>query len=383
MDKNEFLLQEYNNLWNEKLIHKQGIRKFHNYLTYISAIGSLALTFYGLSTQDFFKAVIDPQTGNHLVQNATNIIHLFFVSFAPVVFVTLTFPINDLFHTYVIGNQIGQIESKINFNNSEHLLVWEHRVCPGVYGGKTETNEQKVTNLIQIGDYLLLFPFLTGLCAVSVWLSYSFIQAKFGNLFKWIYIIIIVYMFLSVVWLGWKLFRYTTPNGILSDMINSRNRKNCNYESSNQANEANPESHTTALAALCERDKMEQSQRERYIRWQEYRITQLSFSINLFLGFAVASVAYSIKLKLEGKLFGNVPLEIVIILFAISALLGCIAMIFKLLDYRYTAEKIKERKCFNEFMAKHCGKVTWGFFWSQVAIYAFGACLFILGALST
>lgn len=223
MDKNEILLQEYNNLWNEKLIHKQSIRKFHNYLTYISAIGSLALTFYGVSTQDFFKAFIDQQTGNHLAQNANNIIHLFFVPFAPLVFLTLTFPINDLFHIYVIGNHIGHIESKINLNNSENLLLWEHRVCPGVYGGTVENNEKKINNLIQAGDYLLLFPLLVGLCASSILISYFFIQTKFGRYYDCIYLLVVAYMFFSVVWLGWNLLQYTKPNGILSLMISSRN----------------------------------------------------------------------------------------------------------------------------------------------------------------
>jgi hypothetical protein len=235
MDKNEILFQEYNNLWNEKLVHKQGIRKFHNYLTYISAIGSLALTFYGVSTQDFFKAVIDPQTGNQIVQNAANIIHLFFVPFAPLVFVTMTFPINDLFHIYVIGKQIGQIESKINLINSDQLLMWEHRVCPGVYGGKIEINENKITNLIQIGDYLLLFPFLIGLCGVSIWLSSTFIQDKFGDAFKWIYILVVTYMFLSVIWLGWKLLKYTKSDSDLSAMITKRNTST----NSNKPNAAN------------------------------------------------------------------------------------------------------------------------------------------------
>jgi hypothetical protein len=38
---------------------------------------------------------------------------------------------------------------------------------------------------------------------------------------------------------------------------------------------------------------------ERYLRWQEYRINQLSFAINLFLSFAVASIGYAINLKLS------------------------------------------------------------------------------------
>ena len=128
---------------------------------------------------------------------------------------------------------------------------------------------------------------------------------------------------------------------------------------------------------------MKQSQRERYIRWQEYRMTQLSFTINLFLGFAVASIAYVIKLKLEQKPHGNIDLELVIFLFGISALLGIFATISKLLDYRFTADKIKSSNCINVFIAKHCGKFTWGFFWSQILVYAYGAYLFIHGALIT
>ena len=43
---------------------------------------------------------------------------------------------------------------------------------------------------------------------------------------------------------------------------------------------------------------MKPEQKEQYVRWQNYRITQLSFTINLFLGFGVASLAYVINLKL-------------------------------------------------------------------------------------
>lgn len=41
---------------------------------------------------------------------------------------------------------------------------------------------------------------------------------------------------------------------------------------------------------------MTPEEHERYVRWQDYRITQMSFAINLFLGFAVASLAYIINL---------------------------------------------------------------------------------------
>jgi hypothetical protein len=126
---------------------------------------------------------------------------------------------------------------------------------------------------------------------------------------------------------------------------------------------------------------MTPEEKERYVRWQDYRVTQTSFVINLFLGFAVASLAYAISLKFESKPHGNVPLETSILWWAVSAAAGAFATMSKLLDYRHTASKIKDGGAFNAFMAKWCGPVTWGCLWVQVVSYAWGAFLFINGVL--
>jgi len=128
---------------------------------------------------------------------------------------------------------------------------------------------------------------------------------------------------------------------------------------------------------------MDADQKERYVRWENYRITHLTFSINLFLGFAIASLAFIINIKLEGKPHSNLPIEVVMLLWGASAILGSIATLSKLVDYRYTARKIKDGGAFNAFMAKHCGYITWGCFWAQVISYAIGACLFIVGVTNT
>lgn len=70
------------------------------------------------------------------------------------------------------------------------------------------------------------------------------------------------------------------------------------------------------------KDPMDPEQQERYVRWQDYRITHLSFAINLFLGFAVASLAYAINLKIENKPHSSVPLESIIIWWSVSAAFG-------------------------------------------------------------
>lgn len=128
---------------------------------------------------------------------------------------------------------------------------------------------------------------------------------------------------------------------------------------------------------------MDDDSKQRYIRWQDYRIKQLSFSINLFLGFAIASLGFAINLKLAGKVQDSLFLILVIIWWAISAAFGSISTISRLLDFRYTARKIKHGGRFNTFMAKYCGFVTWLTFGVQVSTYFIGACLFVVKVINT
>lgn len=224
MEDRDILLQEYNTLWNEKIIHKQSIRKFHNYLTYLTAICSLALTFHGVSAQEFFK---NPDVMNQALQNAASIVHLFFIPFTPIVIITLIFPLNDLFHIYVMGNQIGQIEKKINsLSRDNQLLVWEHAICPVVYGGekiKTDASEFRITNLISAGDKLLLVPVLFLVCVSATILSAIYLFDKLGCLATVVYVLLIVYMISSIVSLVLKLLSYTKPEGFLAKAIQLKN----------------------------------------------------------------------------------------------------------------------------------------------------------------
>lgn len=128
---------------------------------------------------------------------------------------------------------------------------------------------------------------------------------------------------------------------------------------------------------------MDEEQKERYVRWENYRITHLTFSINLFLGFAIASLAFVINVKLGSKSHSSIPVEAILFWWSVSAALGGVAILSKLLDYRHTARKIKDGGAFNTFMAKYCGPITWGCFWGQVMSYAIGAYLFIAGVANT
>ncbi|HAW59535.1 MAG TPA: hypothetical protein DCX03_11095 [Bacteroidales bacterium] len=226
MDEREVLFKEYNNLWNEKLLHKQSIRKFHNYLTYISAIGSLALTFNGISASQVFNG-IDPV----VLRNAVN---LFLIAFTPVVLLTLTFPLNDIFHIYVMGHQIADLEKRINDKSGgQTLLSWEHKICPVVYGGKKVQvghEDIKLRNIISMGDLFLLVPFLTALCIVSTILSCLYVSDKLINTFGCGvgclaiigYLVLIFYMVVVLVVSGSKLLAYTKADGPIAKVVSNR-----------------------------------------------------------------------------------------------------------------------------------------------------------------
>lgn len=53
---------------------------------------------------------------------------------------------------------------------------------------------------------------------------------------------------------------------------------------------------TSGMSICWEMTKMNDQDKERYLRWQDHRITQLSFSINLFLTFAIATLGFSLAL---------------------------------------------------------------------------------------
>jgi hypothetical protein len=121
--------------------------------------------------------------------------------------------------------------------------------------------------------------------------------------------------------------------------------------------------------------------RERYVRWQNYRITQFSFAINLFLTFGVAALGFSCSLLKEASLpppGEGWLLRYAIYGFAVSVVCGTLATLSRLFDFRYTALKILKkhsgwRQTTAKFFAAHLGKVSWCMFFLQLAALAYGA----------
>lgn len=155
MEKIEIMFREYNNLWQEKLLHKESQRKFYNYVSYMSSIASLALVFLGLSTSSFF--------GTTPPDNAREIVKLLCLVFPPVILLFVSFVLNDAFQLYVIAAQIGSLERRINQVAAlGEVLSWQDQVCPVVFGGQAVALEEggTITNVIWVTTGLVLAPFL-------------------------------------------------------------------------------------------------------------------------------------------------------------------------------------------------------------------------------
>lgn len=122
--------------------------------------------------------------------------------------------------------------------------------------------------------------------------------------------------------------------------------------------------------------------KERFVRWQNYRITQFGFAVNLFLTFAVAALGFTIA-SLKDSSVVSFPgagrlLRHAIYGFGASILFGSITTISRLIDFRCTTIKIRKkysdwRQSAAEFLAKWLGGVSWSAFYLQVVLLSYAA----------
>ncbi|MCX5905584.1 MAG: hypothetical protein NTV89_19410 [Proteobacteria bacterium] len=223
MEKVDALFQEYNNLWHEKLMHKESIRKFNNYISYLISMGSLALTFQGVSSADFFREVLSNANNPALLKKINDIIILAFLPFTPVVLIVMSFAMNDLFQIYVIGTQIGCIERKINVLLETSLLSWEHLVCPVVYGGKLikdkQQHEHALVNIIRKNNNFIFVPFVGLVCLFTSTIAAAFLLSKNHPYLFALYVIILFWLIGTLIYTGTKLNQYTKGESQLSSFF--------------------------------------------------------------------------------------------------------------------------------------------------------------------
>jgi hypothetical protein len=128
-----------------------------------------------------------------------------------------------------------------------------------------------------------------------------------------------------------------------------------------------PASHSRAIAR----------RRERLVRWEERRIAQFSQSINLLLGFSLATLGFEVNVAISSTALRSPALDLSIIWIASSLLFGTIATFSRLLDYRATAAWIRIGSPADKREARLLGRISWVAFWAQGLTYLVGAALFL------
>jgi hypothetical protein len=96
-------------------------------------------------------------------------------------------------------------------------------VCPKVYGGEGDSQGNKISNIITMGDVLLLIPAVSLLAIISTYISTAFLYQKLPIYWSAGYLLLIIYMVGMILFLAIKLKNYTSANGLLTKIIKNVN----------------------------------------------------------------------------------------------------------------------------------------------------------------
>ena len=134
---------------------------------------------------------------------------------------------------------------------------------------------------------------------------------------------------------------------------------------------------------------------EKFIRWQDITIAQLSYAINLILAFSVAAIGFGVSLLLnndfEPESWQSCFFSMSLLLLLASGAFGIWCTINRLRDFRATAKTTNlKRKEGNETelanlrsLTKRLGEKTWGIFWWQIGTFSAGILLLVLSVTFT
>jgi hypothetical protein len=138
--------------------------------------------------------------------------------------------------------------------------------------------------------------------------------------------------------------------------------------------------------------------KESFVRWQGIAITQLGYAVNLILGFATASLGFSLTLLRDEHFTPQHSekgfFDLLLVLLGLSLLFGILCVINRLRDFRQTRDIARDRerlkdKGMNDVQIKEAlkqrrddvenlGKWTWRFFWFQLASFSLGVLALVL-----
>ncbi|GAB5605149.1 hypothetical protein [Sideroxyarcus sp. TK5] len=129
-----------------------------------------------------------------------------------------------------------------------------------------------------------------------------------------------------------------------------------------------------------------------FVRWQAITISQLSYAINLILGFSVAALGFQLSLLQNSDFYlsslGKCAYLISLTSLFFSTAFGVWVVINRLRDFRLTArtarkkeEMLREKKDRDEIdsvlgpyriKSRERGEATWVLFWWQIGSFAVG-----------
>jgi len=127
-----------------------------------------------------------------------------------------------------------------------------------------------------------------------------------------------------------------------------------------------------------------------FIRWQSITIAELTYSVNLILGLAVAALGFQVALLLNEKFlpvgWQKCAFFAPIITLILSIGIGIWCVINRLRDFRATtkAARLREDRRPEDHIQPYrdlyrkLGESTWGLFWWQIGTFGVGIVLTVL-----
>lgn len=132
----------------------------------------------------------------------------------------------------------------------------------------------------------------------------------------------------------------------------------------------------------------------RYARWQSQAIAQLSFAINLLLGLSVGALGFVVALLRDtaftpSRFYATLFLAASVLL-GIATACGLGAVVTRLLDFRYTTQKIRKMQTGGSSAetdelysdARALGSATWRLFWALAVCFVLGVAALVVSAFS-
>ena len=132
----------------------------------------------------------------------------------------------------------------------------------------------------------------------------------------------------------------------------------------------------------------QEKDRESYVRWQELAITQLGYTINLFLTLSGAALGFALKILMQSQTPFSGPahclFHVALPLLGLSIIAAIAANWTRVQDFRFTRRAARERMVGgnnHEHYAKKAdcyGDWTWGLFYFQTVSFGLGVVVFAL-----